>query len=48
MYVVVGCFDVYFEFGLKFWDIVVGELIVKEVGGIVVDVCGGSEFMENG
>jgi myo-inositol-1(or 4)-monophosphatase len=32
-YVAVGCFDGYFEKGLKFWDYAAGMLLVKEAGG---------------
>lgn len=44
-YLVVNCVDGYFEFGLKFWDMVVGELIVCEVGVIVIDFVGGIDYM---
>ena len=47
-YVAAGRLDVYFELGLKPWDIAAGELMVKEAGGTVVDARGGSDSMENG
>lgn len=40
VYVVCGCVDVYFEVGVKVWDIVVGVLLVCEVGGWVCDFKG--------
>lgn len=44
VYVVVGCVDGFFEIGFKLWDIVVGEFLVKEVGGMVVDFVGGINY----
>ncbi len=37
-YVAKGCFDAYWELGLKPWDIAGGALIVEEAGGKVSDV----------
>ncbi len=36
-YVAKGCFDGYWEFGLKAWDIAGGAIIVEEAGGKVTD-----------
>ena len=33
--------DGYFELGLKPWDMMAGELLVKEAGGLVTDFAGG-------
>lgn len=48
VYVVVGCYDVFWEFGLFEWDMVVGVLLVQEVGGLVSDFIGSYEFFEKG
>lgn len=48
VYVVVGCYDGYWEWGIKFWDIVVGEFIVCEVGGLVIDFKGGNDLFYKG
>lgn len=47
-YVAAGRLDGYFELGLKPWDIAVGELLVKEAGGTMVDARGGNDSMQNG
>lgn len=39
-YVANGRFDLYWEFGLKPWDIAAGSLIVEEAGGRVTDTNG--------
>jgi len=39
-YVAAGIIDVYWEIGLKPWDLAAGSLIVKEAGGIVSDING--------
>lgn len=36
-YVACGRFDVFYEFGLKPWDVAAGTLIVQEAGGKVTD-----------
>lgn len=48
VYVVVNCVDGFFEIGLKFWDCVVGELIVCEVGVIVINFVGGIDYLKLG
>ena len=40
-YVAAGRFDGYWEWGLKYWDIAAGIVILKEAGGFI-------EFMEPG
>jgi myo-inositol-1(or 4)-monophosphatase len=39
-YVVTGVADVYFERGLKAWDMAAGIVIIKEAGGVVWDYSG--------
>lgn len=41
-YVASGSIDGYFETGLHPWDLAAGELIVRESGGVVSDLAGGS------
>ncbi len=41
-YTAAGRFDVYWEFGLKPWDVAAGALIVEEAGGLVTDTTGGT------
>ncbi len=36
-YVACGRFDLFFEYGLKPWDVAAGSLIVKRAGGLVTD-----------
>lgn len=44
-YVATGVADVYFERGLKEWDVAAGVVIVREAGGVVFDY-GGTGTME--
>jgi myo-inositol-1(or 4)-monophosphatase len=39
-YVAAGIIDIYWEVGLKPWDLAAGSLIVSEAGGIVSDITG--------
>lgn len=48
VYVVVGCYEGYWECGLNVWDLVVGMLIVKEVGGFVEVMDKGDFVLESG
>ena len=48
VYTACGRYDGFFEIGLKPWDLAGGALIVREAGGIVTDVHGGSGFLEEG
>ncbi len=43
-----GRFDGFFEFNLKPWDIAAGALIVQEAGGIVTDMHGQDDWLQNG
>ncbi|MFC0178867.1 inositol-1-monophosphatase [Thorsellia kenyensis] len=47
-YVAANRVDGYFEIGLKPWDFMAGELIVKEAGGIVTDFVGDNNYLESG
>lgn len=44
-YVACGRFDVFYEFGLKPWDVAAGTLIVEEAGGKVTDFSLGDEVL---
>lgn len=48
VYVVCGCFDGYWECGIYLWDVVVGILLVKEVGGFVELICFEESVIEFG
>lgn len=41
VYVVVGCYEVFWEMGFVFWDFVVGIVFVCEVGGLIIVIDGG-------
>ncbi|NVJ51419.1 MAG: inositol-1-monophosphatase [Gammaproteobacteria bacterium] len=43
-YVAAGRFDGFWEFGLKWWDIAAGSLIVTEAGGMLSDLQGNPNF----
>ena len=47
-YVAAGRLDGFWEFGLKRWDMAAGALLIREAGGLVADVSGGQDFLENG
>ncbi len=47
-YVAAGRFDGYWELGLKPWDIAAGALLVTEAGGLVGDLSGGNQFLQQG
>jgi myo-inositol-1(or 4)-monophosphatase len=47
-WVAAGRFDAYWERGLGAWDIAAGTIIVREAGGIVTDLDGGSEMLTKG
>jgi myo-inositol-1(or 4)-monophosphatase len=47
-YVAAGRFDGFWEFGLQPWDIAAGILLVREAGGYVTDMAGGSEMLKSG
>ncbi|MBR56399.1 inositol monophosphatase [Candidatus Poribacteria bacterium] len=47
-YVAAGRYDGFFEFALSRWDIAAGVIIVKEAGGKVTDIHGGSKVLDTG
>ena len=47
-YTAAGVFDGFFEFRLSPWDIAAGALLIKEAGGLVSDLDGGSRYLETG
>lgn len=47
-WVAAGRFDGYWESGLNAWDIAAGLLIVKEAGGYITEVDGGTDILANG
>jgi myo-inositol-1(or 4)-monophosphatase len=47
-YVAAGRFAVFFELGLKRWDIAAASLLVQEAGGRVTELDGGEDFLSTG
>jgi myo-inositol-1(or 4)-monophosphatase len=47
-YVAAGRFDGFWEHGLSPWDIAAGILLVREAGGIVTDLSGGTDMLTAG
>ena len=47
-YVACGRFDAFWEFGLHYWDLAAGALLVQEAGGIISDFRGGSGYPKSG
>lgn len=47
-YVAAGRLDVYWEAGLKSWDIAAGLLLVQEAGGLATDINGSTVNLEKG
>lgn len=47
-YVAADRVDGFFEIGLKPWDFMAGELLVREAGGIVTDFVGGHNYLTSG
>ena len=47
-YTAAGVFDGFFEFRLSAWDIAAGELLIREAGGLLSDLDGGSNFLVSG
>jgi myo-inositol-1(or 4)-monophosphatase len=43
-----GRFDAYWEYGLQPWDLAAGILMVREAGGFVTDLDGGTDMMTSG
>lgn len=47
-WVAAGRMDGFWELGLSAWDFAAGTLIVREAGGVVSDIRGGSRHLESG
>ena len=47
-YVASGRLDGFWEFGLKPWDIAAGSLLIQEAGGLISDLQGGEDYLNNG
>jgi len=47
-WVAAGRMDGFWELGLSAWDFAAGNLIVREAGGVVSDIRGGSRQLESG
>ena len=47
-YVAAGRIDGFWEFGLSKWDIAAGSLMIQEAGGIIDDMHGKQQYLENG
>jgi myo-inositol-1(or 4)-monophosphatase len=47
-YVAAGRLDAFWEIGLAQWDIAAGVLLVREAGGMVVDIDGSDNYLESG
>jgi myo-inositol-1(or 4)-monophosphatase len=47
-YVAAGRYDGFWERGLRAWDVAAGILIVREAGGMVSDLAGGTRALETG
>jgi len=47
-YIAAGRFDGFWEFGLKPWDIAAGILLVREAGGYVSEIDGGTNLFKSG
>jgi len=44
-YVACGRFDIFYEYGLKPWDVAAGSFIVKQAGGSVTDFSGKGKYL---
>jgi len=47
-YVAAGRFDAFWERHLNIWDVAAGAAIVREAGGVVSEIEGGSKFLTEG
>jgi myo-inositol-1(or 4)-monophosphatase len=47
-WVAAGRYDGYWERGLSSWDIAAGIVLIREAGGLVSDLAGGAQMLENG
>ena len=43
-----GQYEAYYERGLNSWDIAAGIVLVREAGGFVSDLAGGTQYLESG
>nr|WP_314265558.1 inositol-1-monophosphatase [uncultured Moellerella sp.] len=48
VYVASGRVDAYFEIGLKPWEFIAGEMIMREAGGIMTDFVGDHNYINSG
>ena len=48
VYVASGRVDAYFEIGLKPWEFIAGEMIMREAGGIMTDFVGDHNYITSG
>jgi myo-inositol-1(or 4)-monophosphatase len=47
-WVAAGRFDAYWERGIKSWDMAAGIVLVREAGGVVSDLAGGTAMFDKG
>ena len=47
-YVSAGWYDGFWEVGLNPWDMAAGTLLITEAGGLVTDIYGEDQYMQNG
>ncbi|MCH1492116.1 MAG: inositol monophosphatase [Luminiphilus sp.] len=47
-YVAAGRLDGFWEIGLEQWDIAAGALLVREAGGLISDMDGSENYLDNG
>jgi myo-inositol-1(or 4)-monophosphatase len=47
-YVAAGWYDCFWEMNLNSWDVAAGSLLVQEAGGLVTDIYGEENYMNNG
>lgn len=47
-YVASGRLDGFWEFGLRPWDVAAGSLLIKEAGGLISDLNGGEDYINQG
>lgn len=46
-YLAAGRYEGYWESGINAWDIAAGVVLVREAGGFVTEIDGGSKFLDN-
>lgn len=47
-WIAAGRFDIYWERDIKPWDLAAGIVLVREAGGTITDLSGGSDMLEKG